>query len=223
MYFVPFGNCGEILSILDNYKLLFKTHENNFTRYFFDSMCDLNKIKLRVTFDNFVEIIWNTFIKKCREFLNDIRERTINLKTIYEIEENCTKCDELESQLRKLNLGIEAYLNHDLSKLNHAWISESVCKIKSYLSTCNQVKAANMILQLKTKLKITGDFEIVAHMAQQFSTTMQEKTLNSIETDIVGVASFFEEIVSCTEKRKCIEIFSDCLDIVEWIKNGKYK
>ncbi len=219
---IPFEDYINILSILENFKLLFKVHENDFVKYFLKSLVrSLTKSKVQVNLQNFVEDIWNPFLKKSCIFIESIRDRSIKLREIDEIESHCTKSDQLENQLLRLFCGLEACHGRSSLIADHSWILKPVNQIQTYISLCEQAKAARMVLQIKEKLELTGDFDIVEHVAHKVSETMQDQPLSSIDTSVGAVASFLKDMASSKSRSDCIETFTNCLDIVTWIKNGK--
>ena len=217
---VPFEKFGSILTILNKFEFLFKKYGNDFVYFFLKSMLrDLTKAKeVIVNLQNFVEFIWKPFFKRCCGYMESIKDRSIKLREVHKIEDQCVKCDRLEFQLQQLFNALESCHDRDPSK--PGWISAAVYQIRSYLSLCNQAKAAKMVLEIRSKLQLTGSFDIVEHVACTVSATMQDQPLSSVGDKAITVASFLDDVASNEEKRKCIETFSKCLDIVEWIKNG---
>lgn len=217
---IPFSSCSEILSILSTFELLFKNFKNDFVGYFLKLLIkNLTKKKTIITVQNFVNLVWDPFFQRCCVFIENIRNRSIKLSEVHEIEENCVKHSELENQLQVLFDGLQECHSRELSR--PVWIPDAVYQIKSYLSLCGQARAAEMVLKIKKELNLTGNFDIVEHVACKVSATMRDQPLSSIDTAVVKVASFLEKIAASEEKMKCIEMFSQCLDIVEWIRNGK--
>ena len=206
--------------ILEDFKSLFKTNDNKLVRYFFYSMLRDSVKNQPISCANFVTVVWNPFFQKCCRFLNDVKKKSIKLKEILTIDRDCTSSEQLENELIKLCCGVENC--HDNKKLerDHRWISESVMQIKTYLSMCDQAKAADTVLEIKEKLKLSGNFDIVECVAQKVSETLQDQPLSSIDVNMGALASFLQDMASSEEKKNCIETFSDCMDIVNWIKNG---
>ncbi len=222
LHIIPFEEYINILSILENFNSLFKVYENDFVKYFFKSLVRSSiKSKVQVNLQNFVEDIWNPFFKRSCIFIESIRDRSIKLREIDEIESHCTKSDRLESQLLSLFCGLEVCRGRSPSIADRSWILKPVNQIQTYVSLCEQAKAARMVLQIKEKLELTGDFDIVEHVAHKVSETMQDQPLSSIDISVGAVASFLKDMASSKQKSDSIEIFSNCLDIVTWMKNGK--
>ena len=218
---IPFKNYDQILPILKNFELLFKKFDNDFVRYFMKSrLKDLTKIKASINLQNFVDMVWEHSFQRCCELMENIKDRNIQLREVQEIEKQCVKHDNLEHQLQVLYDGLQECHGYELSR--PLWISDAVYQIKSYLSLCSQATAADMVLQIKSKLELSGNFGIVEHFAHSVTAKMQDQPLSCIDTRVVEVASFLKEIASSKEKWECIEMFSKCLDIVNWIKKGKY-
>ena len=222
LHVIPFQGYNNIMSILEDFNSLFKIHESDFVRHFFVSLVrNLIKSTGKVNLENFVEIIWKPFFNKCCLFINSIRDSSIKLKEIDEIENHCTRFEKLEGQLLKLVCGLEVCQGLSSSTVDHSWISKPINQIQTYISLCKQAKAAHMVLQIKEKLELTGDFNIVEHVAHKVSETMQDQPLSSIDISVGAVASFLKDMASNKKKSDCIEVFSNCLDIVTWMKKGK--
>ena len=47
---------------------------------------------------------------------------------------------------------------------------------------------------------------------------MQDQPLKAIDRSLVDTGRFLDEFVTSRRKLRCLEIFCECRDIVEWLK-----
>ena len=52
----------------------------------------------------------------------------------------------------------------------------------------------------------------------QASDSIKDQTLGDVDESLVDTGKFLQEFVSDSEKLKCLQIFAECLSMVNWIR-----
>ena len=52
----------------------------------------------------------------------------------------------------------------------------------------------------------------------QASASMRDQTLDDVDQSLVETGKFLQEFVSDSKKLECLQIFSKCLSMVNWIR-----
>ena len=50
------------------------------------------------------------------------------------------------------------------------------------------------------------------------SSTMKDKTLEAINASLIEAGDFLKEVEGDRRKLRCLEIFADSVEVVEWIR-----
>ena len=214
-----FQNSHSVLPILPSFNTCFHLFPNDITSYFWTAILkDLRQKKEGISFDNFESKVWNPFFGSCSGFLVSIREKTIKLREVHNMDKYVERNHEITEQLHLLFNAIEVCQKRPPSSHPPSWVVDGVTQMKKYLSLCDQARAAGTVLQLRNKLQLKGNFSVVESLSQEFSFSMQDQFLNSINPKMFAAASFLEKLTSRRDRWICIETFSKCLDVVEWIR-----
>ena len=210
-----FKSGQQIFPIIDKFHILYSIYPNQFFLYF------LKQSLKAITSPNlatFVADIWDPVYSQCSVLVESIEHKNIKLKEVHKVYEYIRKKDDIKFQLHRLYLALERCQNRTPSSVAPQWISDCIIHMNCYLSLCRQSDAAKLILELKSKLGLFGDFSLVERVEKQV-TSASDEPLSSIDKTLVDSAlSFFKELSSNPEKYECILAFSKCGDIVEWIQ-----
>jgi hypothetical protein len=169
----------------------------------------------QLTFSEVVSRIWNPVFKQCRQLINTVHSREIKLREVDQLFRQYEQ-GELFDQLCSLYKGMEACDGKTVQDTK--WIRTSVDLIKQYWALCKQAKAAATILDLKISLHLTGNFEVIEHVAKQVTESMKDSSLGSIDHQMIDAKSFLEEMTADAWKLECLQVFAKCSNIVEWIR-----
>ena len=212
---VFFKSGHEILPIIDKFYILYSKFPNQFFLYFLKQ--SLNTIT-SPNLANFVGDIWDPVYSQCAVLVESIKNKDIKLKEVHKVYEYIKKKNDIQFQLHGLYSALEKCQNRTPSSIAPPWIIDSISHMDCYLSLCRQSDAAKLILELKSKLSLIGDFSLVEGVEKQV-TSASDEPLSSIDKTLVDSAlSFLKELSSNPEKYECVLAFSKCSDIVEWIK-----
>lgn len=47
---------------------------------------------------------------------------------------------------------------------------------------------------------------------------MHDQPLKSIDVSLINAGKFLDEFITNTRKLRCLETFSECTDIIEWLR-----
>jgi len=225
-----------IKPILKDFSIFLKMHPSQFSRHFLKIALQNSATLSLVTF---VDDIWKPVYSQCLEFVQSIEDKTIKLSEVHKVyseyvgdnrgEKNQSQYlhsalrerdnHNVKNQLHSLYLAIEKSLNREPVSVCPKWIEDAVEHMFDYLSFCKQSTAAKIILDLKKKLRLNGNFELVDEVAKQMISSTQDHPLSSVDKSRVATAvSFFAEISSSDDKYISIQKFAECSDIVQWIQ-----
>lgn len=214
--FKCFDLAKPLCSILDHhYFLSDKRHSDLFQQIWKAKLDDSVHAKLFLTFGDIATEIWDPVFSECRRLVNSVREKTIELKMVdkYFLPLN----DNVFHHLKNLCIAMEICQGKKTD--NFLWIQSSVNLMEQYWALCKQAKAAKIVLLLKDKLKLTGNFEIIEDVASRVETSMMDASLASIgRKTITEAKSFLDKFTEDKNKLDCLDQFAACLNIVEWMR-----
>lgn len=215
--FVCFLPAQPLQPILNMYHLLSVVHWSDLFHEFWKSVLKTeSKTNVPITFGDVVSKIWNPVFEQCCHLIDNVRTHEIKLSEVDIFFHHYQGCDAVFRHLYNLYSGLEAC--HGRSVQETGWINSSVHLMEQYWALCGQAEVANIILDLKESLNLTGDFEIIKHVADQVTKSMKESSLGTIDHKLIGARSFLEEISSSPWKLDCLRKFAACSSIVEWIR-----
>jgi len=216
--YVFFKSAHEIQPIIDKFHILYNKYQNQFFLHFLKQTL---KASASLSLATFVADVWDSVYSQCLSLVETIKHKKIKLKDVPKVFEYLRKKEDMPMQLHKLHSALEECQNRLSSPLPPQWINDSIVHMNCYLSLCKQSQAATLILELKGKLGLTGDFSLVEGVAKQVASSTCDEPLSSIDKSLVDSAlSFFGELSlsSNSEKYDCILAFTKCNAIVQWIQ-----
>ena len=108
--------------------------------------------------------IWDPSFQRCIALLDSLRDRSIKLS---EVDQYFREVKDRERQISALCSGVEMCKDGRVFGDGHQWISTAVDLMDRYWSICELAKAAEIVLELKEKLKLSGDFSLIEGIASQ--------------------------------------------------------
>ena len=106
-------------------------------------------------------------LNECKQILLSLQQRTMTLETVenYFLE---FEMKELENCLTQLCQGIKECFPEDKHILAaKKWVPTAVKVIQEYRNISSHMAAAEVVLQLKESMGLTGDFAVIETLAQQ--------------------------------------------------------
>ena len=214
--FICFKSAKPLQPILNSYHMLSEHYKSDlFKRIWMSALKTEAKTKLRVTIADVVPKIWIPVFTQCCRLLDGIQSREIRLKDVDEYFRRYNEGEEIFHHLRCLYSGIEACECRTVKETG--WIRTSVDLMEQYWALCGQAEAANIILDLKKHLHLTGNFQSIEDVACQVTESMKNAPLESIR-ELIDAKSFLEELTAADWKLECLRQFAACSNIVEWIR-----
>ena len=141
-----------------------------FHRVWSDATRKASHKKDKLTIQDIVDEIWRPAFKECEEtILEGLRDESIDLQAVDSYFKCYDNIEIIEGHLYRLFSGVELCHGCNPPQACPAWISEAVHRIHDYWTLSDYAAAAKTILDLKDKLKLTGDFHVITTIAEKVS------------------------------------------------------
>jgi len=211
-----FKSCREVEPILEHFDCLFREYPNKFIQCFLE--CALQH-STNLSIKTFVPIIWEPIYAKCVLLITSLQDKSIKLVEVCNIYKEYvgTKGD-VKDQLFLLHSALESCQGRIPKSNPEQWMEDVVYHMDNYLTLRKQSSAANLLLELKDKLHLSGDFTVVDTVAKQFIDSSHNEPLHSISSSLLSAVPFFHVLSANVKKYHCIEAYCECADIVKWIQ-----
>ena len=108
--------------------------------------------------------IWEPAFTECQTLLDSLRERTIQLSVV---DRYFKSVDHKKRMIQSLYVGVEKCMNNEVRDHDPRWITVAVDLMDKYWSLRELVEVADVVLNLKGKLGLTGDFTLIETLAKQ--------------------------------------------------------
>lgn len=212
--FMCFESADPLQLMLSNFYVLCDKHRSDLFQHIWISK--LNDVNDTLTIPDVVTKIWDPVFSECCQLIESVYSRSIKLKDV----DRLFKCIERESitnHLKNLFLAIESCRNRR-QPVSFSWINIAVERIKLYWSLCEKAEAANIVLDLKDRLQLTGKFNLIEKVAYQINASIKNESLDFIDQSMVDTIAFLNQFTEESWKLECLRKFSNCMDIVEWLR-----
>jgi hypothetical protein len=158
--------------------------------------------------------IWDPTFDECKWLLESLCNRTIKFA---EVDKYFLGIEEKERQLYHLHCGVMACMGNDEHEASSSWIPETMKALEDYWSLRKLTPIARMVMILKEKLELFGDFSAIQSIANETIQSVSDITLDYMTEKITEASEFLEK---CNNKPKidCLDAFAASLNIVEWIR-----
>ncbi len=108
--------------------------------------------------------IWDPSFHRCRTLLDSLQDKSIKLS---EVDQYFKEVKDRERQISALYSGVEMCINWRVIGDGRQWISIAIHLMDRYWSICELAKAAEVVMDLKEKLKLCGNFSLIEGIASQ--------------------------------------------------------
>ena len=126
--------------------------------------------KHELTIEDIVDVIWRPALKECEStILDGLRDGSIKLQAVDSYFRRYDNIETVETHLHQLHKGVELCYGRSPSPKCPQWIHNAVSRIHQYWTLGQYAAAARTVLELKEKLKLTGDFHEMYTIAEQVS------------------------------------------------------
>ena len=109
--------------------------------------------------------IWEPTFRECLNLLESLHDRSIKL---VDVDRHFSKIKEKEKELRCLNDGVTMCCNLKKNQ-NLDWIHTAVNLMKEYWTLLSLAEAARILISLKDRLSLSGDFSLIQTIAEEVS------------------------------------------------------
>jgi hypothetical protein len=148
-----------------------RRYENDlFHRVWNDATRKASRRKDELTIHDIVDEIWRPAFKECEEtILEGLRDESIDLQVVDSYFKCYNNIETIKSHLHRLFCGVELCHGRNPPQTCPPWISAAVHRVHDYWTLSDYAAAAETILDLKDKLKLTGDFHVITTIAKKVS------------------------------------------------------
>lgn len=139
-----------------------------FHRVWSDATRKASQRKDDLTIQDIVDEIWRPAFEECEvTILEGLRNESIELQAVDSYFKCYDNVEVIESHLHRLFNGVELCHGRDPPQTCPHWICIAVQRIHDYWTLSDYAAAAETILDLKDKLKLTGDFHVITTIAEK--------------------------------------------------------
>ena len=225
--------------IMEKYDFMSRCYPNDlFPRIWLQTSYHASKANSELTISDIVTKIWTPAFEECCRLLDSLKDCSIKLREVDDCFNNSNK---IKFQLGQLHRGVEECLNGKPLAQSPPWIDSAVERMQQYWTLCCYAKAAQTVLEVRDKLKLTGDFSLMEAIAEkvcihlkicgsdiihvilcfgmQMSSSMKDKSLDVIDQSLIDAGEFLAMVEEDKRKLDCLRTFADSLDVVEWIRS----
>ena len=150
------------------YDFMARHHPNDlFHRIWSAASRRAEKEKPDLTIKDIVTKIWNPAFKECCRVLDSLQDCSMKLKEVDDRFYQFGDSNMIVVHLEKLYKGVELCHQRAPPTKCPPWIGSAVERMQQYWTLSRYAKAAKTVLQLKEKLKLTGDFSLMETIAKK--------------------------------------------------------
>ena len=154
--------------ILLKFRIMAGEHNNDVFRKIWLKTCNsVQKSSAELTIEGIVDHLWEPTYEKCLQLLDSISERSMLLSVVdyYFLQYKDER--KIEAHLFSLYSGVEMCTNNKKPSLPPRWLRVGVHLMSQYWKLCQYAKAAQVVLDVSEKLKVTGDFSLMTTLAMK--------------------------------------------------------
>ena len=117
----------------------------------------------KLNIEDIKTLIWDKTFGECTHLLDTLHDRSIQLT---EVDHYFMSIQDMKWELQSLIFGVQKCINPSRPCSLH-WIDDVIQHIRHYWTSLTLSKAAAVVIILKTKLCLTGDFRAIETLANQ--------------------------------------------------------
>ena len=154
--------------IKEKYDFMSRCYQNDlFPRIWLQTSHHASKANCELTISDIVTKIWTPAFEECCRLLNSLKDCSIKLREVDDRFLRHNNCSKIKFQLEQLHSGVEECLNGKPLAQSPPWIDSAVEHMQQYWTLSRYVKAAQTVLEVRDKLKLTGDFSLMETIAKK--------------------------------------------------------
>ena len=120
---------------------------------------------VELTLEDIPTAIWDPAFRECNYLVDSLRDKTIKLS---EVDHYFKAQADRKLQLQRFCVGIRVSIGSE-TKTDLEWIDDAVRHMEDYWSLMNLSKAARVVVELKGKLALSGDFVAIEILLNEVS------------------------------------------------------
>ncbi len=124
------------------------------------------KERVELTIKDIKTVIWEPAFSECKHLLDSLRDRSIKLREVDYYFKSIQQ--DMSWQLKSVYNGVNKCINPNFTQ-SSLWIDDVVQHMQEYWSLLTLSKAASVVITLKEKLCLTGDFKAIETLVNQVS------------------------------------------------------
>ena len=136
-----------------------------FTRFWNARLSELNEEKCNLTMADVFPVVWTPVFYQCEELLAKLKDYSLSLSKV-DILFNGMSTECIVQNIKELQKGVEWCQNrrqvHDFK-----WIHKVIFRMNKFWKLSKGTVAAQVLLEIKEALGLTGDFQLVEVIASQ--------------------------------------------------------
>lgn len=119
--------------------------------------------RTELTLEDIKTVIWQPAIRECIRLLNSLEDRSIKL---VDVDHFFKSLKDRKRQLQRLSLGVSKCSSGKMTK-EFDWINDAIRHMEDYWSLLDLSQAASIVIKLKMKLDLSGDFRAIEILANE--------------------------------------------------------
>lgn len=118
--------------------------------------------------EDIIDVIWRPAFKECEStILDGLKDGSIKLQAVDNYFRRYNNTETVKTHLHRLHRGVESCYGRSSPPNCPQWIRNAVSRVHQYWTLGQYASAAQTVLELKEKLKLTGDFHEMYTIAEQ--------------------------------------------------------
>lgn len=168
MVFRCFNSARPLDPIKIHYDFLSRHHKNDiFHRIWERTSMRAAREATELTIPDIVTKLWQPAFTECCRILDSLQNSSMKLHEVDERFGNYKSPQEIQSHIYNLFKGVEVCFNRRPPQHCPHWIISAVKRMQEYWTLSRYAKAAKTVLELRTRLGLTGEFSKLETIATQ--------------------------------------------------------
>ena len=164
--FLRFKSATPLDSIKAQYDFMSQHYQNDL----FHRIWDLTSIRaareaMELTIQDIVTKIWDPAFEESQRILDSLQNNSVKLREVDDRFSSYDDPDVIQSHLYELFKGVEVCCKRKEPQTCPAWIESAVRRMQEYWILSRCAKAAQTVLDLRTRLGLTGEFSLMETIA----------------------------------------------------------
>lgn len=153
--------------------MIARRYQNNiFAKIWKDTLKKASMSVPQLTIQHIVTKIWEPTIAACVELLDSLNDHSIKLS---DVDTYFKMSGEIQEEIHKLYNGVQFCFDKPANISYPHWILTAVHLMQQYWALQKTASAASIVLQLREKLNLTGDFNLIGILANKVNISIHKE------------------------------------------------